>query len=222
MKTETKKMIKPRTIQSTREIGNSSYVLRFQRNGMQFKPGQHIIVGIPGCDEAREYSIYSGINDDYLEILVREVENGKLSKKLHQLKPGDALTVEGPYGFFMYNTQPPGMKKMVFIASGTGIAPFHSFARSFPNAGYQIIHGVGTEQEASGKKRFQKEKYISCTTRDDKGDFKGRVTDYLRQADFDEGVLFYLCGNSEMIKDSMDILMEKGFSMSQMFTEVYY
>ena len=40
---------------------------------MQFKAGQHIIAGLKGELDQREYSVYSGENDDYLEILVREV-----------------------------------------------------------------------------------------------------------------------------------------------------
>lgn len=215
-------MVEPSKVIEIRELAQASYVLRMNRNGMKFRAGQHLVVGIPGSDEAREYSIYSGTKDDYLEILVREVENGKLSKKLHNLKEGAELNIKGPYGFFMFNTQPPGNKRMVFIASGTGIAPFHSFARSYPDANFQVIHGIRTEEEAFDRKDFPEGKYLSCTSRDPEGDFHGRVTDYLKKAEFEEGILFYLCGNSVMIKDSMDILQDKGFSMSQMFTEVYF
>jgi len=39
----------------------------------------------------REYSIYSGEKDDYLEVLIKEVDNGDLSKRFKNCKPGDKL-----------------------------------------------------------------------------------------------------------------------------------
>ena len=125
-----------------RDLTEASYILRFNRNGLEFKPGQHLVVGIPGLADGREYSIFSGIHDEYLEILIREVDKGALSSKLRKVNVGDELEINGPFGFFMYNTMPPEFKKFIFIASGTGIAPFHSFAKSFPKANYKIIHGI--------------------------------------------------------------------------------
>jgi ferredoxin/flavodoxin---NADP+ reductase len=219
---EIKEMVKPWAVKEVRELTDATYVLRFHRNDMQFRPGQHLVAGLVDEDEAREYSIYSGINDEYLEILVREVEKGSVSCKLKKLKPGNILNIKGPYGFFMYNTQPPSFKKFIFLATGTGIAPFHSFARTFPNADYKIIHGIREINEAYDKDHFGEGKYISCTSLDNKGDYQGRVTSYIKEAKFDKDVMIYLCGNSEMVYESMDILQEKGFSSSQIYTEVYF
>ena len=96
---------------------------------MQFKAGQHIIVGLKGELNQREYSVYSGEKDDYLEILVREVLNGNVSLQLKQCKPGQLLQVNGPFGSFGLETFDMFSRKLVFIASGTGIAPFHSFVK---------------------------------------------------------------------------------------------
>jgi len=90
-------------IQSIRNLTESTYVIRFDRNAMDFKAGQNLNLGIKGDPEKRDYSIYSGENDDYLEILVKEVEEGLVSKQLKKLKPGDELEVEGPFGFFTLN-----------------------------------------------------------------------------------------------------------------------
>jgi len=217
-----KEMVKPWVIKEVKDMCEGTYILRFSRNGMQFKPGQHLVAGLHESANSREYSIYSGINDDYLEILVREVEEGLVSKRLRKLAKGDIIDISGPYGFFMYNSQPPSFKKLVFIASGTGIAPFHSFARSFPDADYTLIHGIRTIKEAYNRDHYAPGRYITCTSRDDSGDFSGRVTAYLDTIAFDRDVLIYLCGNSNMILDSMDILEKKGYSQSQMYTEVYF
>lgn len=71
-------------------------------------------------------------------------------------------------------------------------------------------------------KDYKNGKYIMCTSRDDQGNFYGRVTDYLLENDFDMNTEVYLCGNSNMILDSIDILTAKGISNQQIFTEVYF
>jgi ferredoxin/flavodoxin---NADP+ reductase len=205
-----------------RDLTEASYILRFNRNGLEFKPGQHLVVGIPGMADGREYSIFSGIHDEYLEILVREVEMGALSSRLRKVNEGDELEINGPFGFFMYNTMPPEFKKFVFIASGTGIAPFHSFAKSYPKANYKIIHGIRTIEEAYGDADYPYGRYFACTSGDERGHFHGRLTGYLQTAEFDKDVMFYFCGNNNMILDAMNILQERGFSHSQMYTEVYF
>ena len=222
MAIEIKSMIKPWIVNEVRNLTEAAYVVRFSRNDMQFRPGQHLVAGFENKKDAREYSIYSGINDEYLEVLVREVEDGVVSKKLRKLTKGDLLEINGPYGFFMYNTQPPSFRKFLFIASGTGIAPFHSFARSYPGADYKIIHGIRTIDEAYEKSDYRPESYLSCTSRDDKGDYAGRLTEYLKTADIETDRMIYLCGNSNMILEAIEILEKRGISGNNIFTEVYF
>jgi ferredoxin--NADP+ reductase/benzoate/toluate 1,2-dioxygenase reductase subunit len=215
-------MIAPITVTEIRNLSDAGYVVRFSRRDMTFRPGQHLVVGVLGMSEAREYSVYSGKNEEFLEILVREVEDGVVSKKLRRLNSGNTLEVNGPYGFFLTNAQPPANKKLLFIASGTGIAPFHSFVKTYPDADYTIIHGIRTIEEAYEREAYKKDRYISCTSRDCKGDFHGRLTAYLKSHAIDKDTMVYLCGNSDMVFESIDILQEKGLSNSHIFTEVYF
>jgi len=108
------------------------------------------------------------------------------------------------------------------IASGTGIAPFHSMVKSYPDLDYQLIHGVRYTNEAYEREDYPRDRYILCTSRDDNSDFKGRVTTYLQQNDFDPKTSFYLCGNSDMIFDAMEILKEKGYDRDNVNVEVYF
>lgn len=219
---EIKEMVKPYVVHEVENLTDAAYILRFSKNEMKIRPGQHLVAGLMNTKDAREYSIYSGVNDKYLEILVREVEDGDVSKKIRRLTKGDTIEINGPYGFFMYNASPPEFKKFLFIASGTGIAPFHSFVKSYPNADYRVIHGIKTCDEAYQKEDYKEGSYMSCTSRDKGGDFNGRLTEYLKTAEIDKDVMIYLCGNSQMILDSIDILEKRGFDKSQMFTEVYF
>lgn len=66
----------------TRFLTETTYVVRIQRGGLEFEAGQYISLGLPGNAEKREYSIYSGVDDDYLEVLVKEIVKGLVSKQL--------------------------------------------------------------------------------------------------------------------------------------------
>ena len=189
---------------------------------MQFTPGQHLLLGLPGSTELREYSIYSGIHDDFLEVLIKEVDDGMVSRQLKTIRHGDPLEVRGPFGFFMGKAPNADSGGLLFISSGTGIAPFHSFVRSFPDAETQIIHGVRNMEEAYDATDYRKDGLIVCTSRDERGNYRGRLTDYLLEAELNLHHQVYLCGNSNMIYDAMDILRARGIPQRQIFTEVYF
>jgi len=209
-------------ITEIRQLTESTFVLSIPRCRFTFKPGQHVSVSIKGDYQSREYSIYSGNRDEALEILVKEVDGGYFSPKLKNLKVGDYLEVHGPFGKFGLDQTKQGIFKHVFIASGTGIAPFHSMVKSFPRLDYQVIHGVRYPSEAYEKHHYDSDRYILCTTRDTENNIHGRVTDYLRQQNFDLNTAFYLCGRSEMIFDAIEILKDKGFKREDINVEVYF
>lgn len=209
-------------VEQVRHLTESTYVLRFARNGMEFNPGQHLVLGLPGSSDLREYSIYSGTGDDFLEVLIKEVDDGMVSRQLKTIQAGDRLEVRGPYGFFLTKASIPEPAKLLFISSGTGIAPFHSFIRTHPDSDYQIIHGVRLMEEAYDLEDYKEASIQVCTSRDSQGAFEGRLTDYLLEAEFDTSRQVYLCGNSNMIFDAMDILRARGIPQRQIFTEVYF
>jgi ferredoxin--NADP+ reductase/benzoate/toluate 1,2-dioxygenase reductase subunit len=206
----------------TRHLTDSTYVVRMDRNGFHFEAGQYISLGLPGSAEKREYSIYSGINDDYLEVLVREIDGGIVSRQLKNLRPGARAEMDGPFGFFTLGLEQQSGRRLVFVASGTGIAPFHSFIKSHPSIKYTLIHGVRFRDEAYDAAAFEKDRYVLCTSRDDRGDHHGRVSDYLAGIQEDPDADYYLCGNSNMIHDVYDILKGKGVETGRIHAEVYF
>lgn len=209
-------------IKEIRNLTESTYVLRFERSGIPFRAGQHILLGTDGNVQAREYSIYSGEEDDHFEVLIKEVQEGMVSKKLHNLKPGDSVIFENPVGYFILRDEDIASRKFLFIASGTGIAPFHSFVKTYKNLDYKLLHGVRYSTEAYEKGDYNPDRLVVCTSRDRGGNFHGRVTDYLKSAELDNNVLVYLCGNCEMIHDAYDILLQKGIPSENLHAEVYF
>lgn len=193
-----------------------------EKNDMQFDAGQHILLGKSDEDDQREYSIYSGVDDEYLEVLIKEVINGSVSKHLKNLSPGDNLKVEGPLGFFGLNKDQIKTHKFLFVASGTGIAPFHSMINSYPDLDYTILHGIRHCNEAYGKEDYDPDRYIRCASRDVACEYEGRVTDYIKENEFDKDTICYFCGNFKMIKEAMDLLEKKGIPSNQLHAEVYF
>lgn len=217
--------VKPDTLYKIREVRHltdTTYILQFDRNGMDFKPGQHLTLGVTGDTQLREYSIYSPNNVDYLEVLIKEVEKGLVSKKLKKNQPGSVVNVEGPFGFFTLDEEKLSSCKILFIATGTGIAPFHSMIKSLPDFNYTVLHGVRYGEERYEADEYPEGKYIACTSGDKQGNYHGRVTDYLKEHDVDSNTLVYLCGNYEMIHAVYDILTNKGLSPDNIRTEVYF
>ncbi len=231
---------------ANRDLSDTTYCLRFERNGMEFDPGQYLSVGLEGEIDRREYSIYSSPHDDFLEILLKEVDVGTVSKRLRRLSPGDKVSVEGPFGFFVI---PEEFRsgRFLFVSTGTGISPFHCFAHAYPGLDYQLLHGVRTAKDFYEHQVFDKSRLVRCVTREDTGDFRGRVTDYLRQypfgaadapvatpaagapqvphgmdADRGPGPYCYLCGNCDMIYEAFDILTDQGVPPERLFAEVYF
>ena len=205
-----------------RDLTDSAYVIRFERHSIDFIPGQHITLGLPGDRQIREYSIYSPSSKPWFEVLIKEVEEGLVSRKLHRVKPGDYLNFEGPFGFFTLNESDIPHRKFLFIATGTGIAPFHSITGSYPQLDYKILHGVRYTNEAYEKNFYPDSRYVLCTSRDPKGNFHGRVTDYLTYNEIESDTLVYLCGNCDMIYNVYDQLTSHGFNINQIKTEVYF
>lgn len=212
-----------------RNLTDSTFVLRVEGKGFEFIPGQCVNLGLPKEAINREYSTYSGKDEKYLEFLIKTIEHGALSPKLAKLKPGDEITIDGAYGLFTIANPDDTKSKYLFIGTGTGIAPFHSFALSFPNLDYKVLHGVSYKKELYDAKDYPKEKYVACISKTQElknsktqNEFHGRVTDYLIKHPINPKTICYLCGNAEMINEVYDILREQGVGGTNIITEVFF
>jgi ferredoxin--NADP+ reductase/benzoate/toluate 1,2-dioxygenase reductase subunit len=205
-----------------RELTDSTFVLRFERLGLEFKPGQHISVGPPNGIHTREYSIYNAPSDDYLEILVKEVIGGLVSPALNHLKVGDSLVVQDPVGYFTLDADKTKKEKFLFIASGTGISPFHSFIQANPHLNYRLLHGVRYGYEDYERSFYGNGNLVVCSSRDGGGHYQGRVTHYLQEMNLEKDLHCFVCGNCDMIHDVYDILEKKGIPSEQIHAEVYF
>ena len=199
-----------------------TFSIRIERNGMPFTAGQCVNIGLPNAGVNREYSSYSAEGDPDLRFLIRAVDGGQVSANLRRLVPGDFVEVDGAYGLFTIPKPGDTSRKYVFVATGTGIAPFHCFVKSYPQLDYRIIHGTTLRSEDYNRDDYPRDRYVHCVSREAGGDFDGRVTDYLKAHPQPADAMYYLCGNRNMINDVYDILREQGVSGSNIVTEVFF
>ena len=199
-----------------------TYQLRTERPNVPIRAGQCFNVGVPGHGINREYSMYSATDAPHVDFLIRKVDHGMVSVALSQVKPGDVVEVDGPYGEFVLRPSGTADHRYMFIATGTGIAPFHSYALSFPELKYTLVHGIRDLREQYHFEDYESGSYVACVARNEDGRRVGRVTDYLRANPVDPRWCFYLCGNRSMIVDAFEILREQGVPGDNLFTEVFF
>ncbi len=88
-----------------------------------FAAGQYLSVRYGG--RTRAYSIASSPTADATELCIRRVPDGRLSVRLcDELEPGDRLAIRGPSGDLLL--EDPSDRDLVFLATGTGVAPMKS------------------------------------------------------------------------------------------------
>ncbi len=201
-------------------LATGTILLRLTREGLDFQPGQHVLAGRPGGD-VREYSVFSAPADPWLELLVRVIPDGGVSPQLAQCRPGDTVTVDGPMGAF---TLPPdaASRRFLFVATGTGIAPFHAMVRAVPGLDFHLVHGVRSAGEQYARAAFPPERYTGCLSREPGGDFQGRVTQYLSAHPPTPDCDCYLCGSCNMIYDTFAVLATAGIARDRIHVETYY
>lgn len=196
------------TLLERRWFGDEVFELRFSRpQGFDFLPGQRI--DLYRDTDQRSYSLVSTPAQQHLALCVGQVPNGRISPWLATLSPGSPLTITGPHGYFTFQ---PSSRRAIFVAAGTGIAPFASMIRSgtenviLLQGAPDIRHAFYAEKLAPGV-RF----YRACLSRETPAEapfptFTGRVTDYRDRQLPEDAYDFYLCGQAKMVRDAVRII----------------
>lgn len=118
------------TLESNRIIVPSVHVLTFRTardDSFAFAPGQYVTFYLSraGNSITRSYSFFSAAGKvGQFDLLIKQVPGGYGSTFLCGLAPESHPTLKGlaPLGRFLLD--PPGDRTAVFVATGTGLAPF--------------------------------------------------------------------------------------------------
>jgi phenol hydroxylase P5 protein len=91
-------------------------------DGIDFQAGQYVNLHVPGLDQPRAFSLANAPSEKrMIELNIRNVPGGQATGFIHnQLKEGDRLRLNGPYGRFFVRRSAP--EKLLFLAGGTGLS----------------------------------------------------------------------------------------------------
>lgn len=207
-------------------LSDSVILLTIENPGVSYASGQHIIISFKDKIYDREYSIFSGEGEGNFQLLIKIVSDGFFTTVLNDSKVGDLLNFRGPHGNFCIDFLQNEKKKHYLMATGTGIAPFVSFEKTYGKViDFEVVHGVRKIDGATFPALFRN--YKLCVSQDhsendSKNLFSGRVTEYLRTINIDLTGVFYLCGNFDMIYDVETYLVSLGANPNAIFKEVYF
>ncbi|WP_434713702.1 benzoate 1,2-dioxygenase electron transfer component BenC (plasmid) [Rhizobium sp. YTUHZ045] len=108
-----------------------------------FLPGQYVNIDVPGSGQSRSYSFSSAPGEGRVGFLIKKMPGGLMSTWLERAEVGTKLELTGPLGsFYLRDVQRP----LLFLAGGTGLAPFLSMLEVLARANSQqqvhLIYGV--------------------------------------------------------------------------------
>lgn len=210
---------------------------------MPFRAGQFFNMSVPTAKPRpeRSYSVFSDPGKQGgFDLCIKLLEGGAASEMLRVAKVGDAYSFRGPMGVF---TLAEDAEPVNFVATGTGIAPYHAmlaeYARLFargevPARRFRVYFGVRDEGDVflgETLDRWTRElpdfEYRFCLSRpsDAWRGFKGRVTAALAADLPNEGVPsghYYLCGNGPMIEETKEMLKARDVDRKRIHYEKYY
>lgn len=203
---------------------------------MDFIAGQFVAVLCPEQDKLirRAYSIASPPEiKDRLDLIVKLVEKGVVTRWFWTLKRGDRFRIHGPLGKFILPEEIDF--DIGFIAVGTGIAPFRSMIRHLLANGFrrgiQLLFGTRYENRipyheewlklAGGHPNFTYVPMISRPTPAWKGEIGYVQTKIEKLFPDPKAKRLYICGLNEMIQAVLGKALAQGFQRNQIAYEKY-
>ena len=163
-----------------------------------------------------------------------DVNPGICSSYIYSLKPGDKVTISGPYGEFFVPDNCPDDQEFVFIGGGAGMAPMrshimHLFKTEKTNRKVNFFYGARSLKEAfyledyaQIEKEFPNFKFHLALDRPDPEADKAGVPyvagfvhnvlyeTYLKQHEAPEDILYLMCGPPMMAQSVVNLLDSLG------------
>ena len=163
-----------------------------------------------------------------------DVNPGICSSYIYSLKPGDKITMSGPYGEFFLPKDLPAEQELIFVGGGAGMAPMrshimHLFHTEKTNRKVNFFYGARALKEAfylddyhAIEKEFPNFKFNLALDRPDpEADAAGvpyvagfvhnvMFETYLKQHEAPEDALYLMCGPPMMVGAVVNLLDSLG------------
>lgn len=215
------------------------YSLKIDADIDTFVAGQFtsLALEIDGERIARPYSFLSAPGQQPLEFFFYTATGGVLSNAMLDLKAGDSIWLKKKANGFFTLSEVPNSKDLWMFGTGTGIAPFFSILKTEePWERFErviLVHGVRAEAdlryqeliENIQRDRPERFQFKAFVTREDViGTCRGRIPAAIADGSLEtvcamelspENSQIMLCGNPDMVKDTVAVLKERGFKKNR-------
>ncbi len=201
---------------------------------LDFQPGQFVsfVREFEGRNITRPYSIASVPNgSNRFELCLNLVREGRLSPVLFAMDTGEELEMKGPLGVFTLRHPD---REAVFVATGTGVAPFRSILLAHaPKVTVPLALVLGTRYEPNLLYRADFEdlaarcpnfRFLPVLSRPEPAwrGLTGHVQPHMLDSIGERRDLdVYLCGLKLMVDEARALLKERGFDRKQILFEKY-
>lgn len=231
------------TLESNRVVAPSVHVLTFRTapdDTFSFAPGQYVTFYLTraGNSITRSYSFFSPARETgRFDLLIKQVPGGYGSTLLCGLDPQTQPTLRGlaPLGRFLL--RPPGDRTVVFVATGTGLAPFipmlDDLRAHSPGASTWLVFGERFREDLfyydelraleAAWPTFHFLPMLSRPPADGSwGGGAGHVQDGLRERfpDLSRSDV-YLCGVPAMVNETQELALRLNCPKDHIFVERY-
>ncbi|KHA61912.1 ferredoxin-NADP reductase [Vibrio variabilis] len=214
------------------------FSLRLGGASVRFQAGQYVKLALLNQDEqlvARPYSIVNAPlnSSDMMEFLIVANPEGSLSPLLQQLREGDTIYVSNKaYGDLTLSSIPKNTQNLWLLATGTGIGPFLSLLDDInvrPGCDHIVlVHAVRQEKDLVYRYLIEtlieqydgRLQYVPVVSREQLDcALYGRIPQLLSNQTLQkeagvnlsaEESFVMLCGNPDMIKESVEVLKSFG------------
>jgi len=196
----------------------------------QFLEGQYIDV-IGSNAVRRSYSIANAVSQKNITLFIKKVEAGVLSKYwFEEAQENDLLRIEGPKGSFFFREP---AKQIVFLATGTGIAPIKSIldklvqdAEQYKNVSFSLYWGNRSQEDFFWQPEYTalNLKFVPVLSRADalwQGK-EGYIQDVFIADDMGySDMQVYACGSLAMINSAKEVLMKNGLLEKHFYADAF-
>lgn len=197
---------------------------------VSFKPGQFFFLRIEGKKlyARHPFSTSSSPSEKTLSFTMKLA--GRFTKVALNLKPGQEIKMEGPFGNFILREN----KGPVFIAGGVGITPFMSIIKDNQEAkehsNILLLYGSRTEKDIIFKESLDsiKEPWLNkvyILSQEKKSGYEyGRMDKefIIKHIKDLNNKTFYICGPQEMNKLIFQALADLGVKKEDIITEDFF
>lgn len=211
----------------------TSEVVRFEFKNFGDKkikiiPGQFVFLRKSFFSESHPFTVMD-FDTETGDLVFSIKKVGPYTKFLSNLKKGNTVYIDGPYGVFTREGQNNDPK--ILIAGGIGVTPFYSLVKEFSNKDTYLLYSNKLIKEAIEREFFKSKlgnNYIDFVTQEkvnqnnvEEGRIDSKnILKYINKDKLKASNIF-ICGPVPFMNAVKATLIELGVSKSKIFTEEF-